>query len=113
MPLSLAAMGGACFFSQPSVCAGVELGWRGTWAWTSGSGVYKQSNADTHAFLGGLFGSLGFRLPYSLEVRALLTAVGFAGGVAFEVEDGTPEGSRAIPSSAEIGLAISLSRQIP
>ena len=109
MPVGLAAMGGACFFSQPSVCAGVELGWRGTWGWTSGPAVAVQRTAATHDFLGGLFGSIGLRLPYRLEARALLTAVGFAGGSAFVVEDGTS----AIPSSAEIGLAISLSRQIP
>jgi len=113
MPTSVAAMGGACFFDQPSVCAGVELGWRGTWAWSSTKELFGDRVGNSQAFLAGAFGSIAIKLPERFWFRALLTAAGFAGDGPFVVEDLNGQATLASPSRFELGLGLEVFRQIP
>ncbi|MBI5548673.1 MAG: hypothetical protein HY901_32730 [Deltaproteobacteria bacterium] len=113
LPVALAALGGACWGERWALCGGAQLGWRGTWAWsTGGRDLYSPQNARSDSLLGGLFGLGALPLPYQLQLRALLTASGFLGGgeIALQGADLSPA---AGPPRFEVGLSLSLAREIP
>ena len=118
MPVAVSAQAGACTGERISFCGGAQLGWRGTWAWSSGELLFGNQTSRSDAFLFGLFGMVAAKLPYSLEARAQLVAVGAAGDRGFTLQlgdqGGTPVNQTvAVPPRFELGLTLGLARQVP
>jgi len=113
---SASLAGGYCWGIELSLCGGLQLGWRGTYAWgqsgsASESDLFRWQLAGSNAFLAGLLARLSYRLPASLELRAQLAANGFFGDDGFRIE-GDPD-PVLMPPRFELGLSLGLARRVP
>lgn len=110
---SVSVLGGGCKGQESSLCGGVQLGWRGTWAWGNGrdTNLFQWQMAQSDAFLAGLFAAFSYRLPARLELRVLLTGSVFLGDAGFHV-DGVQTPAWTPPQFA-LGLSLGLARRVP